>query len=115
METAVSSSQFRAAAASDAMASRPGTRHGSLEDFMDLSLLAENSHSDTAAAPQGAATMSRAHLQGAMQQVDKLQADIAGMEAVVQAVRGATACSFRAHEPEQTTHATSLRKTYRLL
>ena len=83
MVTAVSSSQCRAAAG---MPSQAGS--GSLGHFMNLSLLGENSVDSVPEESKAGAKWSRAHLQGAMQQVDQLQADIAGMEAVVAAVRG---------------------------
>ena len=83
MDTAVSNSQYRAAAG---IASQQ--EHGTLGQFMNLSLLGDSSADSASEQNKSGANGSRAHLQGAMQQVEQLQADIAGMEAVVTAVRG---------------------------
>lgn len=87
METAVSANQCRAAAAAGVVQQEASGRLG---EFMSMSLLGEHSLDGSSMPDQSQAgpKMSRAHLQGAMQQVDKLQSDIAGMEAVVAAVRG---------------------------
>lgn len=84
MDTAIACKQSRAAAA----AVQPEAS-GTLGVFLRQSLLGEDSLDSSVPPDQSAeAKLSQAHLQGAMQQVDKLQADIAGMEAVVDAVRG---------------------------
>jgi hypothetical protein len=90
MQTAVSTNQARAAGATlqyDAIA-------GTLGDFANMSLLGQDSldsrssTSSTTDKGQEGQNVSQASLQVAMQQVDKLKSDIAGMEAVVAAVRG---------------------------
>lgn len=83
MDTAVSTNQARAAA--NIAAVQEGCL--ALGDFQNL--LGEKSvESSDAEGSRAGVKMSRAHLKGAVEQVERLQADIAGMEAVVEAVRG---------------------------
>jgi hypothetical protein len=92
MDTAVSQSQFQAAMGHSIHMSHdslpefrpatPAAKHGSFGGNDSSSSGSSKAHQDI-----GPQSLQR-NLQGTIQQVDRLKADIAGMEAVISAVRG---------------------------